>query len=97
MHFPVVFWVRVVPGVPGFCAEVILTKRQAAGRVNLIEDEKRVLHSGSDGGVRGKRATLLDPLPPSPRRARRRRHVSVGWRAGVTATLVPWASESRRA
>ena len=97
LHFPVVFWVRVVPGVPGFGAGVILTKRQAAERVTLIEDEKRVLHSGSDGGVWGKRATLLDPLPPSPRRGRRRRPVYVGWRTGVTATLVPWASGSRRA
>ena len=50
LHFPVVFWVRVVPGVPGFGAGVILTKRQAAERVTLIEDEKRVLHSGSVWG-----------------------------------------------
>ena len=66
MLFPVVFWVRVVPGVPGFGAGMMLTKRQAAGRVNLIEDKKRVLHRGSDAGVRGKGSTRLDPLPPFP-------------------------------
>ena len=64
--FPFVFWVRVVPGVPGFGAGMMLTKRQAAGRVNLIEDKKRVLHRGSDAGVRGEGSTLLDPLPPFP-------------------------------
>lgn len=38
MLFQVVFWVRVVPGVPGFGAGGD-AKEPAAGEVNLIEDE----------------------------------------------------------
>lgn len=56
----------------------------------MIEDEKRVLHSGSEAGVRGKCTTLLDPLPPSspPRPAAETRLCWLARRCdGYTGTL----------
>lgn len=88
--FQVVFWVRVVPGVPRFCAKVY-EYGQAAGRVNLIEDEKGATQRSEAG--EGEMQPCWTHSPPSSPAAPGGGDTSVLAGAPVTATWYPGLRE----